>query len=1150
MHGDAMRRLFGDRASNSAFAELATGGNATGAAGARGGTASEPLCSGYAPLHFISVPRNAQAIPTGGTGKENCPSGSTPAGLAGQRVDGAAAATPMQVSPSPHECRPPMDTLSPLLQMLNLSGRSGRQDVSMTPQPSPVGFIRHASSGGFSSLDEVPETPSANCAVVLTLSGSRGSRPGVLTTPQPSPVSTVRRGSSGGFSSLDKVPETPAATPAANRRAVLSLSGRRGMREVLTSTCTTPLPSPMSIVRRSSSGSFSSANEVPETPDATPGASCPAMRSLSGRQAGVSTTPMPSPMSIVRRGSSGVFSSANAVIPETPAATPPAAGRGVSAGDSFGSPDAVLSGGTDSRGPYCSWTRGGSAASSDELSVPCAQRCTSAPEPGDEEPAEDELGDSSGRVCAAAAWGTAHGAASGCASHNANGASSTSAEERNDWGGSEPDEWGDMCARLGQWTQMEERAHIGSAASSDELAGLRGQRSSSASEPDGEEATDDVVDSGGVDCAAVGRRAQSGVLDGANDAPGAASAQAAEEPDEWGDMCARLGQWTQMERDSQEEVGQGEGRWSAGDMVDTCQTTTSTEAAGAVDDPILPNSAADPAPAPFTAEQDAEAVVEFIRAAAAPNFSQQGHRSSEFCEQSPTSEVEAEAVASVQPSAQGGKAAETELLGYHACRHFKRQQDAFEYADRYNEDLITGRLDNAQQPSQPSCSAQRTAEKCHTAGRRGALQVFCQEAPTTSGHARHFVAGSVEAMWQYCCSLPPQARHLYEVIRDQQPCKVYCDLEYATKHNEGRDGDTMVARLVEILREQIRAAWGKEIDPARDVLELDSSTALKFSRHLVVDIPGAAVRNNLIVGDLLSRCLGDPMLLVRKDAESRDLVPFVDMAVYSRNRHFRVYLSSKSNKYARLLPTERYSGKHASTAKALFLTSLICHFGARRDLLGGFPMSGDRLQTAVRNPLASQGRVQQLRTANPNSHDTAPSSELEQRAHQISGFIEQAAAMRAGGLPARVCSIAACGEGQKLAFGLAGPGSHYCENIGRMHRSNHVFFLVDLGGGVYAQKCYDPDCRHFRSAWLPLPAAVASQLHISTRKPARSAGHPATCECTKCQLVAFDRNPKYGPKSGITRHQRARRALDLSLGLSDGLAQLILGQKDAAYDIK
>ena len=51
----------------------------------------------------------------------------------------------------------------------------------------------------------------------------------------------------------------------------------------------------------------------------------------------------------------------------------------------------------------------------------------------------------------------------------------------------------------------------------------------------------------------------------------------------------------------------------------------------------------------------------------------------------------------------------------------------------------------------------------------------------------------------------------------------------------------------------------------------------------------------------------------------------------------------------------------------------------------------------------------------------------------------------------------------------AGPGSHYCENIGRCHASNHVFFVISLSEGQYAQKCYDPDCAHFRSAWMPLP---------------------------------------------------------------------------------
>lgn len=51
----------------------------------------------------------------------------------------------------------------------------------------------------------------------------------------------------------------------------------------------------------------------------------------------------------------------------------------------------------------------------------------------------------------------------------------------------------------------------------------------------------------------------------------------------------------------------------------------------------------------------------------------------------------------------------------------------------------------------------------------------------------------------------------------------------------------------------------------------------------------------------------------------------------------------------------------------------------------------------------------------------------------------------------------------------AGPGSHWCENVGRCHASNHVFFVLDLAAGRWAQKCHDPDCARFRSAWAPLP---------------------------------------------------------------------------------
>lgn len=52
---------------------------------------------------------------------------------------------------------------------------------------------------------------------------------------------------------------------------------------------------------------------------------------------------------------------------------------------------------------------------------------------------------------------------------------------------------------------------------------------------------------------------------------------------------------------------------------------------------------------------------------------------------------------------------------------------------------------------------------------------------------------------------------------------------------------------------------------------------------------------------------------------------------------------------------------------------------------------------------------------------------------------------------------------------MIGPGSHYCENMGRPHASNHVFFVADFHRGAYAQKCHDPDCARFRSGWMPLP---------------------------------------------------------------------------------
>lgn len=78
---------------------------------------------------------------------------------------------------------------------------------------------------------------------------------------------------------------------------------------------------------------------------------------------------------------------------------------------------------------------------------------------------------------------------------------------------------------------------------------------------------------------------------------------------------------------------------------------------------------------------------------------------------------------------------------------------------------------------------------------------------------------------------------------------------------------------------------------------------------------------------------------------------------------------------------------------------------------------------------------------------------------------------------------APCTQHTAFAYSLLGPGSHACANVGRDHRSNNVFYVLDFScvgnnGGVFCQKCYDPDCRGYRSPWSPLPPEVWQQQRL------------------------------------------------------------------------
>lgn len=58
--------------------------------------------------------------------------------------------------------------------------------------------------------------------------------------------------------------------------------------------------------------------------------------------------------------------------------------------------------------------------------------------------------------------------------------------------------------------------------------------------------------------------------------------------------------------------------------------------------------------------------------------------------------------------------------------------------------------------------------------------------------------------------------------------------------------------------------------------------------------------------------------------------------------------------------------------------------------------------------------------------------------------------------------------GWKVRFEIG--GNRYCMNKGREHKSNHIYFIVDLNRSCFYQRCHDSECTSFLSSLFPIPA--------------------------------------------------------------------------------
>jgi hypothetical protein len=159
-----------------------------------------------------------------------------------------------------------------------------------------------------------------------------------------------------------------------------------------------------------------------------------------------------------------------------------------------------------------------------------------------------------------------------------------------------------------------------------------------------------------------------------------------------------------------------------------------------------------------------------------------------------------------------------------------------------------------------------------------------------------------------------------QVIPENSPCFLYYDIEFETDRNQDKDGIKMTKTLIDITCEYLTKYWNYHCEKSM-IINLDSSRDGKFSKHLIFSTKDVAFKNNFVLGNLVKKICSDIINFVSSNnteiealnkfskADLQELFVetskgkklFIDLNVYTKNRHFRIYKATKWGKNSHLV---------------------------------------------------------------------------------------------------------------------------------------------------------------------------------------------------------------------------------------------------------
>lgn len=337
---------------------------------------------------------------------------------------------------------------------------------------------------------------------------------------------------------------------------------------------------------------------------------------------------------------------------------------------------------------------------------------------------------------------------------------------------------------------------------------------------------------------------------------------------------------------------------------------------------------------------------------------------------------------------------------------------------------------------------------------------------------RLFLVAHPAIFWFYDSKRKTKDRASYEVICENAVCKLYFDLEFIKGINPNSDGIEMTQIFIQIVNYFLNDKF-QIIAKIENVLNLDSSTEIKFSKHLIYQIPEILFKNNYHVGCfvkeichelnkfLLSTDNNDKFCNINRNEvlklfiydNKNNKTLFCDQGVYTKNRHFRLFGSSKLGKNAPLiLAQDNYFSKLSSQTnipldEGIFINSLI-----------SFVENRDQKIIEVPNTITKKTYSKSdLKSSSNTFCDSSPFPMIDKYIQKI---IENG----------KIYRWYFFSSERILVYDIA--GYRFCGNIGRQHKSNNIKYIVNINEGIYYQKCYDSDCSTYRSSNFPLPEEV------------------------------------------------------------------------------